>query len=67
MLLSDFLDQETDAIIAQWEAFAATCLPAAAEMKPLALRDHAREILQAIAKDLTTFGVEGCPGGQVEG
>lgn len=37
-----------------WEAFAATQLPAARHMKPLALRDHAREILQAVSKDIST-------------
>ncbi|HUQ75095.1 MAG TPA: HAMP domain-containing sensor histidine kinase [Burkholderiales bacterium] len=41
-----------DPIVAQWEAFAGTLLPAAATMTPVALRDHARPILQAIAKDI---------------
>ena len=39
-------------ILVQWEAFAAAQLPAAASMKPLALRDHAQQILEAVAKDL---------------
>jgi len=43
-----------EAILAQWEAFAATQLPAAASMKSLALRDHAKEMLQAVVKDLST-------------
>ena len=43
-----------EAIVARWEAFAATRLPAATNMKSLALRDHAQQILEAIAKDLTT-------------
>ena len=42
-----------EAILAQWEAFAGTLLPAAANMKPPALRDHAQQILEAIAKDLS--------------
>jgi signal transduction histidine kinase len=54
MRLSDFILREMEAILAEWEAFAATQLPAAASMKPLALRDHAQHILEAVAKDLTT-------------
>lgn len=34
-----------DEIVAEWEAFARTLLPAAATMTSLALRDHARPIL----------------------
>jgi signal transduction histidine kinase len=41
-------------ILAQWEAFAATLLPAAANMEALGLRDHAEQILHAVAKDLRT-------------
>ncbi|BDB29080.1 sensor histidine kinase (plasmid) [Cupriavidus sp. P-10] len=41
-------------ILAQWEAFVATQLPAAKNLDSLALRDHAPQILQAIAKDLMT-------------
>jgi hypothetical protein len=43
-----------EAILVAWEAFAAIQLPAARHMKPLALRDHAREILQAVSKDIST-------------
>jgi signal transduction histidine kinase len=52
MRLADFILQEMQVIIAEWETFAATLLPAAAGMTPLALRDHAQEILQAVARDL---------------
>lgn len=38
----------------EWEAFATTLLPAAGGMTSLALRDHARQILEAVALDLTT-------------
>jgi hypothetical protein len=41
-------------ILAQWEAFAGSLLPAAAGMQSLALRDHAQQILEAVAKDLST-------------
>ena len=43
-----------DGILAQWDAFAGSQLPAAAHMTPSALRDHAKQILLAVAKDLAT-------------
>ena len=54
MRLSDFILRDMDAILAQWDTFASSQLPAAARMTPLALRDHARQMLEAIARDLTT-------------
>lgn len=42
-------------ILEEWEAFAATLLPAAAGMTPRALRDHAQAVLEAVAKDLNTL------------
>ncbi len=54
MRLADFILRDMETIVAQWEAFAATLLPAAAEMQSLALQDHAQQILQAVAKDLST-------------
>jgi signal transduction histidine kinase len=54
MRLADFILRDMDAILVQWEAFAATRLPAAARMTPLALRDHAQQILEAVARDLST-------------
>jgi signal transduction histidine kinase len=54
MRLSDFIRKEMEAIVAQWEAFAATQLPAATHMSPLALRNHMQQILEAMAKDITT-------------
>lgn len=50
--LSGFIDQNMDAIVAEWETFARTLLPAAATMSSLALRDQAKPILQAIAQDI---------------
>lgn len=55
MQLADFITRNIETILEQWEAFAATRLPAAEHMKPLELRDHAKEILQAIAIDLSTL------------
>jgi hypothetical protein len=54
MRLADFIVSETEAILAHWQAFAATNLPAAARMSALALRDHARQILRAVSEDLRT-------------
>ena len=51
MKFSAFINESLDAIVADWEAFART-LPAGQTMSTLALRDHSREILLAIAKDL---------------
>ncbi|MFM0307767.1 sensor histidine kinase [Paraburkholderia sp. RL17-383-BIF-A] len=54
MRLADFILRDMETILVQWETFAATLLPAAVNMKSLALRDHAQQILQAVAKDLST-------------
>lgn len=54
MRLADFILHDMETILVQWEAFAGTLLPAAANMQALALRDHAQQILQAVAKDLST-------------
>ena len=51
MILSAFIKENLDAIVADWEAFART-LPAGQAMSALALRDHSREILLAIADDM---------------
>ena len=48
MKLSVFIQENLVAIVADWEAFART-LPAGQTMSALALRDHSREILLAIA------------------
>jgi signal transduction histidine kinase len=52
MRLADFILRNMESILANWEAFAATRLPAAASMASLELRDHAQQILEAIAADL---------------
>ncbi len=43
-----------ETILARWEAFAATRLPAARDMAALELRDHAQLILEAVVADLRT-------------
>ncbi len=52
MRLADFIERNMESILSEWQAFAATRLPAAASMGSLALRNHAPLILQAIAADL---------------
>ncbi|WP_107309911.1 sensor histidine kinase [Burkholderia metallica] len=54
MRLSDFIVRNMEPILVQWEAFAATLLPAARTMDSHGLRDHARQILEAVAKDIGT-------------
>jgi signal transduction histidine kinase len=52
--LAQFILDDMETILREWEAFAATNLPAATSMNSLALRDHAQQILEAVAKDLST-------------
>jgi len=54
MRLADFILRDMGRILAEWEAFATTLLPAARHLNSLALRNHAPQILQAVAKDLAT-------------
>jgi signal transduction histidine kinase len=54
MRLANFILHKMEAILAEWEAFATTLVPAAQGMTALALRDHAQQILEAVAKDLST-------------
>jgi len=52
--LGDFILANRDAILAEWQAFANTCLPASGSMGITALSDHAAEMLTVIAEDLKT-------------
>jgi len=52
MNLASFITSQLEAILAEWERFAKTLLPSAATMDSLALRDHARQILETIARDM---------------
>ena len=54
MRLADFILMNRDAILAEWGAFAKTCLPASGSMGIAALSDHASEMLTVIATDLKT-------------
>ena len=52
--LADFIVANREPILAEWEAFARTCAPAGGAMDIVALRDHASEMLTAIAAYLET-------------
>jgi hypothetical protein len=54
MRLAEFIERDIESVLREWEAFACTQFPAATGMNSEALRDHAREILQAVAKDIVT-------------
>ena len=54
MRLADFILTSREPILAEWEAFARTCVPASGGMDITALRDHADEMLTVIAADLAT-------------
>jgi signal transduction histidine kinase len=52
MRLAHFITQNLEAIVVEWEAFAQSLSIAGQKMTSLALRDHAKQILQAIAQDI---------------
>lgn len=54
MQLSQFITGNMETILAEWEAFARVNVPDAADMSSLALRNHAREMLEDIARDIET-------------
>ncbi len=52
MRLSDFITRHMEDIIAEWESFARSQIPAARDMSELALGDHAEAMLKAVALDI---------------
>ena len=54
MRLAEFIADNMESILTEWEVFAASLFPAGADMTSLALRDHAPHILEAVVKDITT-------------
>jgi signal transduction histidine kinase len=52
MRLSEFIIRNMEEILVEWEAFASSLLAEGQVMTPRALRDHARQILLAIAEDI---------------
>lgn len=55
MRLADFIANNHEAILSEWEAFARTLQPAAEGMSKAGLRDHAGEILTAIVRDMESL------------
>ena len=58
MILSTFIRESHDAIVAEWESFART-LPMARTMSDVGLRDHCREMLLVVVADMQTRQTEG--------
>lgn len=54
MRLADFIVDHIDSILACWDAFARKNEPAALSMDDRALRNHAAQMLRAIAADMST-------------
>lgn len=52
MRLAQFITENIEAILVEWEAFAASLNAGGQPMTALALRDHATQILMAIAEDI---------------
>jgi len=55
MSISAFIRDNMTEILAEWTAFAEKTAPPEGEMTKLALTDHARQILTAIALDIDTY------------
>lgn len=58
MRLARFITENLEEILVEWEAFASSLLSPGQKMTALALRDHASEILKAIAEDIETGQTE---------
>jgi signal transduction histidine kinase len=54
MRLADFILRDMEPILAQWEAFASTLLPASTDLGSAELREEAEQMLLAVATDLRT-------------
>lgn len=52
MRLAEFITSKMEQILVEWEAFARSLFPTEPPISNLALRDHAQQILEAVAKDL---------------
>jgi|ERR1700674_451896 PAS domain-containing protein len=52
MILSKFILQNIETILQEWEDFAATLVPVEQKMDQAMLRDHGKQMLEAIAADL---------------
>ncbi len=61
MKLSSYINANSEKILTAWDSFAETLFPAAAGMNRKSLRDHAKQMLLAIAVDIDT------PQNEIEG
>lgn len=52
MRLSTFIERNTEVIVDEWAEFARSCLPPAKDLSDEDLRDHARQLLQHMARDM---------------
>jgi signal transduction histidine kinase len=52
MRLAQFITENIEDLLVEWEAFALSLLAPGQKMAPLALRDHATQILLAVAEDI---------------
>src|SRR5688500_11827049 len=52
MRLADFIHANVEPILAEWESFARTIWPGGGKADPLALRDHAIDVLRATVSDM---------------
>jgi signal transduction histidine kinase len=52
--MKSFIIDHLDEILSEWELFAGTLTPAADTMDVAALRDHAKQMLETIARDIQT-------------
>ena len=52
MRLANFIREHQADIVGEWENFAQTLMPAAADMGSQSLRDHIHEILAFVANDV---------------
>ena len=50
--LADFIRINADEIVAEWEEFASTLTPASDAMTPVQLRNHIRQMLDFLARDM---------------
>lgn len=53
MRLAEFILANREQILAEWETFARTCVPASGTMDVAGLSDHASQMLSVIAADLS--------------
>lgn len=58
MRLEDFVESHLTQIVAEWEQFATTIWPRGGTQDTLVLRDHAEDILRAVAADMRTTQTE---------